>query len=296
MIFEENLRQLYYFYIVAETQSFSDAANKLFISQPAISMQIKNLEKALGIQLITRGSSFGLTDKGEVLFQDLKKIFKALCEAEQKFLAYSLKDLKKITIGMSEAYSHHFIVNILLKFQENFPDIGLKFFTETSKNLITKLINNKIDIAITGEHDIPLDKTRFIEKIVRKEEIILVAPYGHRLMDKKRVLLNDILNEKIILKDENSATRIFIEKTFKNKKLPVFIECESSQVLKRLVREYNAVTFLTRIGVQHELKNQKFSELNFYKQLFMPIKIAYPKKFSEHSSFNFLLKTISSVL
>jgi len=296
MILADNLKQLYYFYVVAKNRSFTSASKQLFISQPAISMQIKNIENSLGIKLIKKERHFALTKEGELLYNYLDFIFEKLCEAEQKLFEYSLKEVNKITIGMSEAYSHHFIINILGKFQEKFPHVGLKFFTETSKNLIYKLLNNQIDIAIYGETNIKLDKEKFIEKEIKKERIILVAPFGHELSDKSNITLNEIVKEKIILKDENSATRTFIEKVFRNKKIPVFLECESSQVLKKLLSEYNALTFLTKIGVQKELDNKEFVELNFYKELYMPIKIAYPKKLAEINSFNFIVKTISSIL
>ncbi len=296
MIFEENLKQLYYFHIVAELQSFSLAAKKLYISQPAISMQIKNLEKKLGISLIKRGSNFALTDKGEVLYRDLKKIFKTLCEAEQKLLAYSLKDLKKITIGMSEAYSKHFIIEILDKFKHKFPEIGLKFFTENSIHLFDKIISNEIDIAIIGEINKTITDENFVSEEIKKEEIVIVAAPHNKLTQKENVTIKDILKEKIILKDENSATRNFIKNLFPKTEFPIYIECESSDILKKLVIQNNAVTFLTRTNVIKDLSDSKLKEIKFHRKLFMPIKIIYRKELIKLHSANFLINIIVSIL
>ncbi len=296
MIFEENLKQLYYFYIVAKNESFSDAAKKIFISQPAISMQIRNLEKNLGISLIKRGSKFSLTEQGELLFNDLSEIFQSICNTEQKLLAYSLKDLKKITIGMSEAYSRHFIIDIFNRFKDKFPEVGLKFFTENSIHLLEKILSDEIDIAVIGDINNKIEEKNFIVEHVKKEEIVLVSAPKNKISNKKEVTIKDVLKEKIILKDENSATRNFIQKLFPEINEHIFTECESTEVLKKLVIQNNGITFLTRTNVIDDLKNSKLKKIKFHKKLFMPIKIIYRKEFRQFSSGIFLIKVIKSLL
>ena len=143
------LQQLKILRVIAKEKSFTKAAKNLYISQPAISKQIRTLEKNLDVILLEREKNkISLTENGKILLQYSERIL-ALCEESCR----ALVDLKSggrgnLTIGASETIGKYLIPQIITLFTQNYPQINLKVIVNSTSLLTNSVLRKKIDLAI----------------------------------------------------------------------------------------------------------------------------------------------------
>ncbi|QQK76207.1 LysR family transcriptional regulator [Salicibibacter cibarius] len=185
-----NLQMLYYFIQVAKEQSITKAATKLFISQPALSKQIKKLEGVLGF-LVLRRSSKGieLTERGEALFQDLEPLFSDVHRAIEKHM-----DHETIHLGCAPTESSYYLpahyrrlhsANVII------PDV-----LDNDKDLIPLLFDTKLDAAII--QDVPSYKGLF-SHFLFEDQFEIAVPIDHQLAKQSKVSIDECLAETLIL-------------------------------------------------------------------------------------------------
>ena len=135
------------FYIVAKEGSISKAANVLFISQPAITFQIKKLEEKLGVSLFTR-TKWGmiLTDEGKVLFEYVSKGIENISNGENALSNLKNLDSGTIRIGVSTTICRYVLMPYLKKFHEKYPNIDIQINNNISNNLIKELRNGNFHL------------------------------------------------------------------------------------------------------------------------------------------------------
>ena len=137
------------FYIVAKNGSISSAANILYISQPAITFQIKKLEEQLGVILFTR-TKHGvlLTDEGKVLFNYVKTAIDSIDNGENALSNLKNLDSGTIRIGVSTTICRYILMPYIEKFHEMYPNIDIQINNNLSNNLIKELRNGNLDILM----------------------------------------------------------------------------------------------------------------------------------------------------
>lgn len=188
-----NLQHLYYFLDLAKTKSFSLSADKLYISQPALSKAIKKLEQELDILLFNRvGNETHLTNEGLIFYEYVSKGLESL----DKGIAHinSITDSKKDLIRIGSIYSClSYCVPLSIKFFLNrYPDVKFQCYQGTSSELVELIREQKIDFCLASECEIPYDD-KFINKVkLYDNDVVLVVPSNSPLAKEASVTIDDI--------------------------------------------------------------------------------------------------------
>ena len=222
------LQQLKGFVTVARLLSFSKAARRTYVSQPAISLQIKALEEQLGAPLFERsgGSKIRLTEKGEMLrdiaeplvheLQSLKKRFNEMQEAEVK---------GPLRIATHSSVMMYLLPDVIKEFKERFPACVLSVLNRGRQDIVSMLENDEVDIGITSLTDIP--KAINYEVFARFKRL-LIAPKRHPLSIKARISLQDIAGTPLLLPPKGSNTRAVVDRAFAGQGLSYSLAMETT--------------------------------------------------------------------
>ena len=255
-ILKDNLKQLYYFYESVRNGNMSTASKKLFISQPAVSMQIKKLENCCGVKLIEEGNGKRLrpTAEGDKLYEYLDKIFKLLDKAEVELKRMEAAKQTNIIIGTTPTYGKFILPYIFENFAGCHPHCHIKVKSESSISLLDSLKQDKVDIVVMALWK-KLSLRSYQVHHLEQEEVVLLSAPNHPVQKRKQILLKDLQNEKFIMRDEQSGTRKYILKELKRLgvALQIDIECESPDLVKELILEGKGIGFLTQTKVHREL-------------------------------------------
>ena len=190
------------FIAVAESLSFSKAAEKLYVSQPAISRHIKEMETTLGIQLFERkGNRVYLTLAGEVSYNHLKRIVQLYGELD--FALGTLKDEHKglLRIGASSTIAQYVIPSLLATFHKRYPNIELDLFNGNSFDMEQKLLRNDIDLALV-ENNSSNNNLRYIN--FAEDNIVAIVGVNSPLSHQNTLDLQDLLQIPIVMREYGS--------------------------------------------------------------------------------------------
>jgi len=147
-----NFNQLRVFYYAAKNLNFTAAANDLFITQPAVTAQIKSFESFCNLKLFKkRGRRIYLTDEGKSLFEYAAKVFKYEKEIENAI--DDMRELKRgmLSLGTTKAYARYFMPLMITSFRKNYPNIKIQLNEGSSLDMIYSLVDFKIDVAVIAK-------------------------------------------------------------------------------------------------------------------------------------------------
>ena len=237
---EENveINQLSSFNEIVRTGSYSKASENLFISQSAISHQIKNLEKELHLKLFERvGNTVKLTKEGQIL-SDL--VIRVLDDLESlKRVPAEIADCKigDLTIATNNAILRNVLPDVIRNFKAKFPSIRLKLISRSmTSQYISNLLEGEVEMLIGPKFRQPLHaQINFV--FWKSFDNLLCVAKGHPLSAKKRVTLSDIAKYPLILYRKGSATRDSVEEAFNLKGLPyeILMEIDDAENIKKFV-------------------------------------------------------------
>ncbi len=200
-----NIRDLKYLIAVAREQHFARAAEKSFVSQPTLSMQIKKLEDELGVQIFERSQkNFLVTAVGKEI---IKKAEIILCEAEEiKNIAKNSLDPAsgELRVGAFPTLASYFFPNFVGKFSKKFRKLKLLLIEEKTEELLKKLKNGEIDAAFIA---LPLGDNSFESHKIFSEEFLLAVPKNHELAKKKNVQTKDLKGKTLMLLEDGHCLR-----------------------------------------------------------------------------------------
>lgn len=168
-----NTRQLQYVLTLAEEKSFSEAANKLLISQPSLSQYIQKLEKEIGTELFERTVPLKLTYAGETYVEAAKKIVLLEDEMMEKITDISGGTRGKLYIGVSFLNSTTFIPQIVKLYQDCYPDVEIIICEDTEPNLKLRADAGELDLIFSTSK---FDNLQYVEEEMCKEEFLLAVP------------------------------------------------------------------------------------------------------------------------
>ncbi|MEH7403610.1 LysR family transcriptional regulator [Gottfriedia acidiceleris] len=201
------LRELEFFIAICEELHFTRAAEKLGISQPALSRQIIALEDKLGVRLFDRlGKKIAITEAGKILQEESEKIFTNI-----KYIYEQIGELQKVKRGnliigaMSEELSQLASV-IFLELHRMYPYLQMKIIM--SDNIEDRVIQNEIDIALTH---MPLENEQLTNIPLYNEEFYLVVPFEHHLAEREKVDFEEIKDIQLVLSPKNHNCRKLID-------------------------------------------------------------------------------------
>ncbi|MBB6453679.1 DNA-binding transcriptional LysR family regulator [Salirhabdus euzebyi] len=255
-----NLEHLKVFYTAATKKNFSETAKILHLSQPSVSLQIRQLEDHLNIKLFERTTKkISLTPAGELLFQNADKILKLVNQAEKEIELLSESVHGELLVGASRTIGEHVLPYVLGQYIKEYPQVNIRLRILNSQNIIEHLKNKEINI---GFIESMISYPDFVQKPFLEDELVLIAPqnYSHILIsDNNFIAPNDLFSLPIILREQGSGTRQVVEEHLRKNnldpsKLNVILELENTESIKSAVESGMGVSIISKSAIRKELQ------------------------------------------
>jgi len=245
------LRQLQVFEAVARELSFSRAARELHLTQPAVSMQVKQLEGQAGLPLFEQvGKRLYLTEAGRVLFRQTHAIQRQVEEASQTLAA--LKGVNQGTLDITLiSTAKYFAPRYLARFCAPYPGVKLKLTVANRAGLLQRLMDNETDLAIMGHPPEGLD---IVAEPFARNPHAIIAPPGHPLARARRIPLRRLAGENFLIREPGSGTRLLMERVFRGHGMSVnaTMEISSDETIKQAAMAGMGIAFLSLNTVELE--------------------------------------------
>lgn len=251
------------FYVVATNGSISLSSNSLYISQPAITFQIKNLEEQLGVTLFIRTKKgVSLTEEGKILYEYVKTGIESINNGENTLT--NLKNLESgvIRIGASTTVSRHVLIPYLEVFHEKYPNIDIQIVNNLTSTLVKELRNGNLDLLILN---LPMDENKDIKILpITDVQDIFVGNKRYYDLTKGKVNLIDLDSYPLIFQKLPSNTRAYLNKYLKdnNTKLKPKLEVVSYNLIMDLVKAGFGIGYATKDFIKEELNNKTLYEIS----------------------------------
>ena len=247
------LRQLKAFGAVARHLSFTRAAEELNLSQPAVSMQVKQLEGQVGQPLFEQmGKKIYLTEAGREVYHYAKEISGEIGNMEAALA--SLQGIEHGTLSISVATTaHYFAPKLLSIFYQRFPGVDVRLDVTNRETLLSQLSENVVDMVIMGQppRGIEVESDEFMEN-----PLVVIAPPDHHFAKERSIPVNHLSSETFIVREKGSGTRSAMERFFKQHKmdLKTGMEVSSDEAIKQSVQAGLGLGIMSRDATQMELQ------------------------------------------
>ena len=239
------LRQLEVFETITRLGSFTRAAEELCVTQPTVSMQIKNLTDAIGLPLFEQiGKKMYLTEAGRELHQACLGIFEHLTQFEM--IAADMKGLKAGKLRLAVVTTaEYFAPRLLGMFCQQYPEIEVSLEVSNRKHILDRLANNMDDLYIL---DLPPKSEEVKVQSFLQNPLVVLASVNHPLAKEKKITLKRIAEEPFIFRENGSGTRIETESFFtkQNLKLKTKMTLGSNEAIKQAMLGGLGVSVLSR--------------------------------------------------
>ncbi len=291
-------RKLEIFIRVFETKSFSKSAKELYLSQPAVTIHIKELENLLGVRLLDRDTRKVIATKaGKIVYTYGKKILQLYNQMEQELLPFKDPESGVIILGGSTIPGQYILPKILKIFKEKYPKVNIFLKVSDTQGIIEDLFEGEIELGLVGAKPKPKEISG---EIFCKDEIVLIGP---PFFEKEEIELLELYDLPLIKREEGSGTWRNVKEVLERKnvdlyKLKIVGEMGSTEAVKRGVIEGLGFSFVSKRAVQFELslnllKIVKIKELKILRNFYL---VYYREKRFSPLVQNFLnfLKNFSS--
>lgn len=200
-----NIRDLKYLIALADHNHFGKAADACFVSQPALSMQIKKLEEELGVKLLERtNKSVLLTDSGISIVEKARQVLHHVNDMRE--IAASAKDpySGELKMGIFPTLAPYLLPHIIPQLSKMFPKLSLYLVEEPTALLVEKLKQGKLHAAFLAS---PVSEINFKNAPLFEEEFLLAVPNAHSLSKRKIIKQEELSNKELLLLDEGHCLR-----------------------------------------------------------------------------------------
>ena len=253
------------FYTVASRLSFTKAATELFITQPAISKHIQELEEQYKIKLFDRnGSKISLTNAGEVLLKHTNNIFEIYREIDFDMSSLINEHTGLLRIGASTTISQYILPPLLARFHQKMENIKVNLLNGNSEQIENALLNKEIEIGIVeGQSKKKSIKyTQFL-----KDELVLVCKSSHALVNKDEFTAADLKKMNFLVREQGSGTLEVIGYALKSLELKfsdlnIEMQLGSTESIKSYLLNSDCVAFMSIHAIEKELKNNELTILD----------------------------------
>ncbi len=247
-----NLHRLRIFYTIAQRRSITAAAADLLLSQPAVSLQLKALEKELGMPLFQRGGSkLRLTQAGEVLYRSAVSILHAKEEVERSISELRDGTKGRLILGAGTTGGMYVLPRIVQAYKGIWPDTEVVLHIGTTDQILEKLLENVVDMGLVGG---PIEDRRFAVEPVCPDELVLIAAPTHPIVSLGKVTLKDLAGLPFIVPESGSRTRQLLDRKFREAGVPLKIAMQlpGTEGVKRGVEACLGVGMVSCYSVESE--------------------------------------------
>lgn len=256
-----SLRQLQVFESVARHLNHSRAAAELFLSQPAVSMQIKQTEQTIGLPLFEQaGKKLFLTEAGREMLHYARSMLQMMQEMETVF--DEMKGLEHGHLNISVvSTANYFMPQMLAKFIQAHPRIKVSLSVANRDAVIKQLAENIADLAIMGQ---PPEGTDMVAEPFMQNPLVVIAAPTHPLARTKKIQPRQLMSETFLLREQGSGTRGVVERFFAGHRLPLpaHMEMDTNEAIKQSVQAGIGIGIISRHGIELELETKRLIVLD----------------------------------
>ncbi len=219
------VKQLRAFCYTAQAGSISRAAERLFLSQPSVSLQIQALERELEITLFERrGPKITLTPDGKALYELAHPLVEGIDALPARFAErYQNLESGRLDIAAGESSTLYLIPDLLKDYMDRFPDSPVKLHNLVGSDLLQALRNDEVDFAIGSMLELPDDITY---RAVYSFDTSLILPVGHPLAERERIQLDDLASQELILPPRHLTTWRLVNLVLQQHSIPYEVRLE----------------------------------------------------------------------
>jgi DNA-binding transcriptional LysR family regulator len=244
------------FRAVARQQSFSRAADDLYLSQPAVSKHIRQLEAELGVRLFQRlGNRVELTDAGRILLDYAQRV--SVLTEEVRHVLAELEGLQRghLRVGASTTAGLYLLPEVLARFQKKYPGMEATLTIANSADIMRRVLGGEVELGFVGA---PAEAPGLQARPFTEDQIVLIVPAGHRLLQHRTFSKEIFAEETLIMREAGSSTRQIVETHLAQlgAKPGRVMEMSGCEAAKRAVAAGLGVAFISRRAVGLELAQQ----------------------------------------
>ncbi|MCG6898112.1 MAG: LysR family transcriptional regulator [Thiocapsa sp.] len=256
-----SLRQLRVFEAVARQLSYTRAAEELHLSQPAVSMQVRQLEEEAGLPLFERlGNRILLTEAGRELHEYSRSVNRLLQEMQE--VLESLKGVNRGRLHLAVASTvNYFAPRLLAIYHRRYPGIGLQLDVTNRERLVRLLEDNAVDLVLMGipPTDVQVESEAFMEN-----PLVVIAPPDHALARERAIPLTRLAEEVFVMREPGSGTRQTMERFFSERGLTIRpgMQMTRNEAVKQAVRSGLGLSVVSLHTIELELETRRLVTLD----------------------------------
>jgi DNA-binding transcriptional LysR family regulator len=271
-----NFHQLHIFYTVAEKGSFSSAAQALYMTQPAVTMQVKALEDYFGSKMFLRTTKkIELTDAGRTLLPYAQRSIELMKETESSMAKYTHMLHGRLHLGASLTMGEFILPQLLGPFGIQYPHISVSMKVMNTTQILDEIVHHQLNFGII---EAPIDHPDVQTDAIMSDELLLILPEKHELTKKTAISWSDVLKYPFILREQGSGTRRVMEEElvrngFDLAELKIIMELGSTGAIKSAVEAKLGITILSQSSIKHELAlglltTKKIKDIRFIRSFY----------------------------
>jgi DNA-binding transcriptional LysR family regulator len=259
------LQQMEALIFLVEERSFSRAAKRMLLTQPALTKNIRHVEDCLGVKVVNRSSAgVTLTPEGKILYDYARRIVRLRRDAADKIHQLQEQTGGDIYLCASTIPATYILPHAMSEFKKSHADIRIFLKTEDSEDVMNMVLDREVEIGCIGKKP---QSAKLIAEPVWQDRLILIVPKGHRWIKKGSIAVSELTAEPFVLREKGSATRDVFESYMKEHKavgLSQFNICGelgSSEAIKEAVMAGLGVSVLSAHAVRRELASNMLFEI-----------------------------------
>lgn len=251
-----DVRGLEVFLSVAKHLNYTRAGEEVNLSQPSVSVRIRQLENELGTKLFEQlGKKVSLTEAGLVLIPHARRVLTAVENAQAAVDELLGLERGTLRIGASTTPGMYLVPQVIARFHDRYPKIEIHLGIKDTQQIEESVIRNEFDFGFVGGHLVG-DEVEVFPWLT--DELVLIVAPDHPLAKKRSIKSVELRNEKFILREPGSATRAAISNHLENSGLEIdlVMEMENPESVKKAVQSGRSIAFISRFAVEAELKTK----------------------------------------
>lgn len=268
---------------VAQTKNYSKAAVELNLTQPAVSLHIKQLEQEFSVKIFRRTNhNVELTEEGKIILKYATRLSNMYINLKQALQDHQM-NIKKLRIGLTPSVESSIISRILAKYSLEKAGLHITIISDTIKNLYIKLKNFEIDVAVVDGKILDTDLKYFL---LDTDSLVLAVANNNPISKRKIISIQDLKKEKLILRSEESGTTelfenqlISIGESIHN--FDIMMQIDNIAMIKDLVRNNYGVSILAKSTCLRDLEKNHFKSVSIENlSMVRELNIVYHNDFS----------------
>ncbi len=259
-----NFRQLTTFVTVAELGSFTKAARALYMTQPAISWQIKSLETDLELTLLERQDrNVTLTEAGEIFYREARRLTNLYESMLVQMEEYKSLERGRLCLGASNIPGEYLLPGYIGRFKEVYPKAEVSLAIADTGAIVDRLLGDDIQLGVIGAR---VEEPKLYLTPLARDELVLIASPKVLLGEKKRLTIEELARQKFLMREISSGTRMVIKKELARhqldlEELDITMELGSTQAVITAVRAGLGMSWVSRWAAQPNLSLGQVREM-----------------------------------